>query len=238
MSAHSGGTQPRKQERGTAAQRKMIEAAEALIAEGGLRHATMARIGERAGYSRGLADYHFASKSEIVEKIIEDIARRWDEHIQAPEPRHGMPALAHAVYVAMAGLEHNPGIPRVLQVLASEAPTLEPAIQELLAHHDESYRRRLRRWITEAQRGGTARDDIDPVAASIVIEGMLRGVGYQWMLNPKAFRPTAMVSALLDAVLGLLGRPAGLFGSTDPPGGHRNGTKSADSDGANGNLVP
>jgi AcrR family transcriptional regulator len=216
MSAHSRATQPRKQERGTAAQRKMIEAAEALIAEGGLRHATMARIGERAGYSRGLADYHFASKSEIVEKIIEDIARRWDEHIQAPEPRHGMPALAHAVYVAMAGLEHNPEIPRVLQVLASEAPTLEPAIQQLLARHDESY----------------------PVAASIVIEGMLRGVGYQWMLNPKAFRPTAMVSALLDAVLGLLGRPAGLFGSTDPPDGHRNGTKSADSDGANGNLAP
>ena len=238
MPAHSRGMRPRKQERGTAAQRKMIEAAEALTAEGGLRHATMARIGERAGYSRGLADYHFASKSEIVEKIIEDIARRWDEHIEAPEPRHGMPALAHAVYVAMAGLEHNPEIPRVLQVLASEAPTLEPPIQQLLARHDESYRRRLRRWITEAQRDGTARDDIDPVAASIVIEGMLRGVGYQWMLNPKAFRPTAMVSALLDAVLGLLGRPAGLFGSTDAPDGHRDGTKSADSDGANGNLVP
>jgi hypothetical protein len=50
-------------------------------------------------------------------------------------------------------------------------------------------------------------------------------VGYQWMLNPKAFRPTAMVSALLDAVLGLLGRPAGLFGSTDPPDGHRNAAK-------------
>lgn len=204
---------PRKQERGTAAQRKMIEAAQSLIAEGGFGHATMARIGERAGYSRGLADYHFGSKSEIVEKIIDEIARGWDDRIGSAEPRRGMPALAHAIDVAMAGLEDDPTPARVLQVLASEAPGLEPAIRELLARHDESYRRRLRRWIVEAQQDGTARTDIDPVAASAVIEGMLRGVGYQWMLNPESLRPTAMVPTLRDAVLGLLARPAGLWGA-------------------------
>lgn len=208
----ASGAQPRRQERGTAAQRKMIEAAQSLIAEGGFSHATMARIGERAGYSRGLADYHFASKSEIVEKIIEEIARRWDERIQAAEPRRGMSALAHAIHVAMVGLETDPAGSRVLQVLAGAAPTLEPAIQQLLARHDESYRRRLRRWIIEAQRDGTARTDIDPVAVSVAIEGMLRGVAYQWMLNPEAFRPTAVVPTLRDAVLGLIARPAGLWG--------------------------
>jgi len=214
MSVQPSGLQPRKQERGTAAQRKMIEAAEALIAEGGLGHATMARIGERAGYSRGLADYHFASKSEIVEKVIDHIAAGWLQTIQAPAPRRGMPALAHAVEVAMTGLEENPDVLRVLQVLAAEAPTLEPAIQEMLARHDEAYRKRLRRWIIEAQDDGTARADVDPVAASVVIEGMLRGVGYQWLLNPEAFRPSAVVAPLRDAVLGLIGRPSGLFGTT------------------------
>lgn len=215
MSELASGTQPRKRERGTVAQRKMIDAAQALIAEGGFSHATMARIGERAGYSRGLADYHFASKSEIVEKIIDEIVRGWDELIQSAEPRRGMPALAHAIHVAMAGLETNPAVSRVLQVLASEAPTLEPAIQHLLSRHDESYRRRLRRWIVEAQQDGTARTDIDPVAVSVVIAAMLRGVGYQWMLNPQAFRPTAMVPTLRDAVLGLIARPAGLWGPLD-----------------------
>jgi AcrR family transcriptional regulator len=122
MSAQPSSLPARKQERGTAAQRKMVEAAEALIAEGGLGHATMARIGERAGYSRGLADYHFASKSEIVEKIIDHIAAGWLQTIQAPAPRRGMPALAHAVEVAMTGLEENPDVLRVLQVLAAEAP--------------------------------------------------------------------------------------------------------------------
>jgi AcrR family transcriptional regulator len=214
MSAQPSSLPARKQERGTAAQRKMVEAAEALIAEGGLGHATMARIGERAGYSRGLADYHFASKSEIVEKIIDHIAAGWLQTIQAPAPRRGMPALAHAVEVAMTGLEENPDVLRVLQVLAAEAPTLEPAIRQTLARHDEAYRKRLRRWIIEAQDDGTARAGVDPVAASVVIEGMLRGVSYQWLLNPEAFRPSAMVPPLLDAVLGLIGRPAGLFGTT------------------------
>ena len=214
MSAQPSSLPARKQERGTAAQRKMIEAAEALIAEGGLGHATMARIGERAGYSRGLADYHFASKSEIVEKIIDHIAAGWLQTIQAPAPRRGMPALAHAVEVAITGLEANPDVLRVLQVLAAEAPTLEPAIRQTLARHDEAYRKRLRRWIIEAQDDGTARADVDPVAASVVIEGMLRGVGYQWLLNPEAFRPSAVVAPLRDAVLGLIGRPSGLFGTT------------------------
>lgn len=205
----------RKQERGTVAQRRMLEAASELIAEGGLGHATMARIGERAGYSRGLADYHFASKSEIVEKIVEAIALGWEERneTRAAEPRRGMPALAHAVTVAMSGLEHNARTSRVLQVLGSEAPTLEPAIRGLLARHDESYRRRLRRWIVQAQEDGTARKDIDAGAAAVVIEGMLRGVGYQWLLNPEAFQPTAMIPPLLDGVAGLIGRPVGLFGA-------------------------
>lgn len=211
MSPHRFHATSRKQERGTAAQRKMIEAAEALIAEGGLSHATMARIGERAGYSRGLADYHFASKSAIVKKVVEHIAAEWLEMITSPAPRRGMPALAHAVEVAMTGLEADPRLLRVIQILTAEAPTLEPSIQYVLLRHDEAYRKRLRRWIIDARQDGTARTDVDPVAASVVIEGMLRGVGYQYLLNPKAFRPTEMVPAMLDSILGLIGRPASLF---------------------------
>lgn len=206
----------RKQERGTVAQRRMLAAASELIAEGGLRHATMARIGERAGYSRGLADYHFSSKSEIVEKIVEAVARGWEDRneTRAAEPRRGLPAIAHAVTVAMAGLERDASTSRVLQVLGSEAPTLEPAIRELLARHDESYRRRLRRWIVQAQEDGTARKHVDAGTAAVVIEGMLRGVGHQWLLDPDAFQPTAMIPALLDGIAGLIGRPAGLFATS------------------------
>jgi AcrR family transcriptional regulator len=47
----------------------MIEAAQALIAEGRLTHATMARIGERADHSRGLADYHFTSSDHRAHGI-------------------------------------------------------------------------------------------------------------------------------------------------------------------------
>jgi hypothetical protein len=71
--------------------------------------------------------------------------------------------------------------------------------------------------VIEAQRDGSARTDIDPAAAAVVIEGMLRGIGYQWLLNPQAFEPTAMVPAVRDAILGLVGRPAGLFDSSMTP---------------------
>jgi AcrR family transcriptional regulator len=192
----------------------MVVAAIELIAEGGLAHATMARIGQRAGYSRGLADYHFTSKAELVQHVVDEISGWWLGLTASSQPRRGMTALAHAVRVVMNGLEQQPQYPRVLQILGSEAKSLDDDSRDVLARHDESYRRRLRHWILEAQQDGTARMNIDPSGASVIIEGMLRGAAYQWMLNPEAFQPSSLISTMLDAIAGMIGNPAGLFGIT------------------------
>lgn len=191
----------------------MLEAALDLIAEGGLTRATLARIGERAGYSRGLADYHFDSKSALVRQVVLLVARRWAQGLAARNLHElrGIDALATVVDLYMAQLEEDPREFQVLYVLTGESVSIAPDIKAHIAHHDELFRRHLQGWIIEAKDDGTIRADVETVAASVLIEGLLRGVAYQWLLSPSAFRPTAMTPLLLDTLLSSLGRPSGIM---------------------------
>ena len=48
----------------------MIEAAIDTIAEVGFGRASLARIGERIGISKGLIGYHFAGKDDLIEQVV------------------------------------------------------------------------------------------------------------------------------------------------------------------------
>ncbi|MFV0534409.1 MAG: TetR/AcrR family transcriptional regulator [Cumulibacter sp.] len=204
-------------ERSQIARQRMITSAIELIAEGGLAYATLARIGEHAGYSRGLADYHFGSKTELVEQLVEHVARSW-EHALAPVRRdqvHGLTALVLELRSYMMRSEAHPLAARVLSVLSTEALTATPEIKNTIARHDESFRRRLRRWIIEAQDDGTIYPHIDPVHASVLIQGTLRGVTLQWTVSPESFRPTEIADLVINTTLSGLCRPAGIVGLMD-----------------------
>ena len=195
----------------------MLTSAGELIAEGGLAYATLARIGEHAGYSRGLADYHFGSKAELVEQLVEHVAQRWEVAL-APVRRdqvHGLHALLLEVRSYMERSERHPVAARVLCVLAAEAITGTPEIKNPIARHDESFRRRLRKWIVEAQEEGTVHRHIDPTHASVLIQAILRGVTLQWTVSPESFRPTDMTDLIVDVAVGGLCRPAGVVGLLD-----------------------
>lgn len=59
-------TQKQRREEAEAA---LLDAAAELVAEQGLRALTLARVGERAGYSRGLVTHYFGSKQALVERL-------------------------------------------------------------------------------------------------------------------------------------------------------------------------
>ncbi len=51
----------------------MIEAAIDTIAEVGFGRASLARIGERVGISKGLIGYHFAGKDDLIEQVVLEV---------------------------------------------------------------------------------------------------------------------------------------------------------------------
>lgn len=47
----------------------MLNAAAELVIDEGVRSLTLARVGERAGYSRGLATHYFGSKQALLQRL-------------------------------------------------------------------------------------------------------------------------------------------------------------------------
>jgi AcrR family transcriptional regulator len=75
---------PRPAERRTQAERRelserrVIETAVSLIADHGTRAATLARVGEAAGYSRGIVTHHFGTRDRLLREVVQHAAGQVD----------------------------------------------------------------------------------------------------------------------------------------------------------------
>ncbi|MBN6040511.1 TetR family transcriptional regulator [Amycolatopsis sp. 195334CR] len=67
--ASSAKKQRTQEERRSSAERAMLAAAVRLFSKRGVEQTSMADIGEEAGYSRGLANHHFGSRAELVDRL-------------------------------------------------------------------------------------------------------------------------------------------------------------------------
>src|ERR1700678_2558919 len=67
----------------TARRAQFIAAAIDTIAEVGYARASLGRIAERVGVSKGVISYHFAGKDELVREVIADIADRGGAFVYA-----------------------------------------------------------------------------------------------------------------------------------------------------------
>jgi AcrR family transcriptional regulator len=69
---------PRTQEqRRIEAERRLVHAAAELVGEIGPGKVTLANVGERAGYSRGLATHHFGSKGALMQRLVETVTNQF-----------------------------------------------------------------------------------------------------------------------------------------------------------------
>ncbi|MFF4739936.1 TetR/AcrR family transcriptional regulator [Streptomyces sp. NPDC001262] len=55
---------------------QIIDAAVETLAEHGFAKASLARIAQRAGISKGVISYHFAGKEELLERLVEQVYER------------------------------------------------------------------------------------------------------------------------------------------------------------------
>jgi AcrR family transcriptional regulator len=84
MAQDARDAQPRTQaERTAISDKAMVDAAIELILEHGTDKTTLAAIGEKAGYSRGLATYRFGSKAGLFDEVCKSISRHWLDYLKA-----------------------------------------------------------------------------------------------------------------------------------------------------------
>jgi TetR/AcrR family transcriptional regulator, transcriptional repressor of aconitase len=152
------------QEHADARKRQILEGAQRAFAQHGYGGATVARIEQETGLSRGAIFNYFGSKQDLFVELALDASRKYtqvvidngvDAAVRAMAAED--PAWLGVLLEAHARLRHDPEFTRKLEAAyETAAPRLGP-------------------WIEERQADGTFRDDVEAVDLGRYIAMVING---------------------------------------------------------------
>jgi len=164
---------------------RMLEAATELILEHGTHNTTLREVGERAGYSRGLASNRFGSKEGLFDQLVRDFNRRWaDELLQTVGESTGLPAFSAALDAVEHFLLNRSNEMKALYILWFESMSSHDEVRKRLARNHTAYRRDAERWVREGIDEGTIRPTINPQSFAVEFASLIFGLIYQWLVDP------------------------------------------------------
>ncbi|NVB42585.1 TetR/AcrR family transcriptional regulator [Pseudenhygromyxa sp. WMMC2535] len=164
----------------------MTEAAVGLIVERGIAGTTLASIGERSGYSRGLVTHRFGSKAGLLAHVHDSVAAQWLEHVERwVDGASGIAALQRVADALYDFIVHEPEELRAMYLLryASIDPSAE--YRANVAKLNAAHIRALSGWIEEGQAQGEIAAQIDPRLAAELFASVVDGLLYRWLVSPE-----------------------------------------------------
>jgi AcrR family transcriptional regulator len=169
-------------ERRAAAEQRVLDAAVALAAERGVRAITLATVGERAGYSRGIVTHHFGSRRALLDALV---GRLQDAFQPPPAPAGtGLDKLLALVDAYLVHLDAEPETARAFLVLWVESLAAEPELRPAFADRDERFRRAIAAAVHAGIADASIAADADADALALALVGLLRGAGMQMLHGP------------------------------------------------------
>jgi len=174
-------------ERREEAERRLLDAALAIVAQRGSVRMTLAEVGEAAGYSRGLAAHRFGSKAGLVQALAGYIGEQFgQQRARGPALQPGLAAIVGNIrfYFGRRGAAWTSS--RAVLVLMNEScieaqPELRPVVS--------AYNRSALAWFEQHIATGIANGEIapdnDPAVTAVILLGAMRGVMLQWLVDPK-----------------------------------------------------
>jgi AcrR family transcriptional regulator len=172
-------------ERTAVSDRRMFDAAIALILERGTHNTTLKDVGERAGYSRGLASNRFGSKEALFRKLVHDFNGKWAGDLErAIGSRTGLAAIMAALECVEQYLVEQPHQMKAMYTLWYESISGQSELRRRLADYHEAYRRDARRWVEEGIAEGAIRPQVCPSRFAVQFCSFIFGTIYQWLVAP------------------------------------------------------
>jgi TetR/AcrR family transcriptional regulator, fatty acid metabolism regulator protein len=170
----------------TAMRRQLVAAAIETIAEVGYAHASFAQIARRAGLSStGLISYHFASKEELIEQVVDAVVAA-GQAFMIPRIEAVVGARAKLRAYLESNLEfmasHRAHIVAVAQIFSALPPEREGQPAPYAAWHERGIAQ-LQDMLREGQRGGEFRRFSTRVMA-VTIRAAIDAVGYRLAADP------------------------------------------------------
>ncbi len=177
---------PRTQEvRRAESERRLIAAAAEMVAEVGPSKVTLANVGERAGYSRGLATHHFGSKGALMQRLVDAVTHQFRDAMSekggSDDPIAELRTLIGIYFDVIADLQP---VNRARLVLwADTVANPDEDIRARMVHADREFREEIEKRIMVAATAGQTPSTVHPHGLATVIIAMLRGVALQSLID-------------------------------------------------------
>lgn len=163
---------------------KLIQAYLELAAEQGVASITFDSIGQRAGYSRGLAFQKFGSKDGLLEAVInylhDEVERaRVDAH---SEDLSGIEALVLFCRIHLLTVGTGDALKAYFVLLSSAVAEQSDMRAHFVRSHERS-EASLTAILTRGIEDGSVRSDIDIRQSALLIGTQLIGMTMQWLVQ-------------------------------------------------------
>jgi AcrR family transcriptional regulator len=169
-----------------ATRRRLIEAAACLFAQNGYTASSVAAIGEEAGVSRGLVNFHFKAKENLLHAVIDQLVAELEQQMFPEDPpAQPLEALAVLVQAHRRFLTEHPDRARLLFRLQAEALNPDLGVDAFAQVH-QRWLDRTRPWWEQALANGDVDPSLDHNAVATFVIGGLRGIALESLLAPGA----------------------------------------------------
>jgi AcrR family transcriptional regulator len=197
-------SRPTQAERTALAEKKMVNATIELINTAGLAGTTLIAIGERAGYSRGLASHHFGSKSGLFRKVLKQITSDWTEELQRYlQDKDGLSAILAALDAHRDHMFHFPEHARAMYILWTGSFDSASEFKPNVIEFHRLQREAAAAWVIAGQKTGEIKPAVNPGGFGEQFYASLLGLNYQWLVNPN-FDLNAAIDLLKENIVALL----------------------------------
>jgi AcrR family transcriptional regulator len=187
-------------ERRETAERAILEAAKAIVADRGLEELTLNEAGEAAGYSRALPAHYFGTKNAMVHALADHIVATYSERVRSgPLSEPGLQRLIDVINFCVDDAVRDPVTVRVYQALLGAGLT-RTDLQPLGAKITHQAVEDIASVIRDARELGEVRPDVRARTEASLIVAALRGVLFQWLINPDHVSLSRMRDSLVTNV--------------------------------------
>jgi AcrR family transcriptional regulator len=170
----------------TARRAQIVAAAIDTIAEVGYARASLGRIAERIGISRGLISYHFAGKDELIKEIGLEVREQGRDYMIPRILAHSTGPEQLRAYIE-SNLEFIREHRNLLIAIVEIARNAVAADRQRSSHSydiDEAVRA-LAQLLSDFQRAGQFRSDFDPRAVAIAIRAAIDAAPPRLAFDPQ-----------------------------------------------------
>lgn len=172
-------------DRRESSEQKILMAAMELVADKGAYAVTLAEIGEKAGYSRGLPAHKFGTKSNLLKALAEYIAENFSVFSEmSSEPKLGIYRLEALINAHLLRKHERWQSARALVMLTTEAKLLDNDLSDYMAQYNRTVLSYLVKNINVAIAEKDLKAECDSAQAGLFLLSIFRGVTLLQMNDP------------------------------------------------------